>query len=106
MDLIPTGIPGFDQVLKGGIQRGSCVMIDGAPGTGKTILGSQFLVEGAKNNEPGLFITLEETVDSLREYSQSLEIPLAKYEKKGLICREYTTGLLTSGRSPQSYIGR
>ena len=85
MELIKTGIPGFDEVLKGGLRRGSCVMVDGAPGTGKTILATQFIIEGARNNEPGLFITLEESVESLLEYSKEVGIPLAPYVKKGII---------------------
>lgn len=82
---IATGIPGLDEVLKGGLRKGSSVLVDGGPGTGKTIFALQFIVEGAKRNEPGVFITFEESVDSLRECAKSVGLELEKYEKNGLI---------------------
>lgn len=61
MDRVKTGIEGLDQLLYGGILRGDSVLVAGAPGTGKTSLGMQYLYNGAtKYNEPGLFITFEE----------------------------------------------
>ncbi len=58
---VSTGIEGLDFILNGGIPSGSSLLIDGAPGTGKTILGMQFLYNGAiENNEPGIYITFEQ----------------------------------------------
>ena len=85
VERIKTGVPGMDQILKGGLRKNASLMIDGGPGTGKTIFALQFILEGARNNEPGLFITLEEDLASLREYSRELGLELDKYEKKGLI---------------------
>ena len=82
---IKTGVPGMDEILKGGLRKTASVMIDGGPGTGKTIFALQFIIEGAKNNETGLFITLEEDLSSLRSYAKDLGLELEKYEKKGLI---------------------
>ncbi len=82
---IKTGIPGFDDVLKGGLRENASVLITGGPGTGKTLFGLQFIYEGAKKGEAGLYITFEETADSLREYAQSLGMDLSKYEKNGMI---------------------
>ncbi|MDQ0255671.1 circadian clock protein KaiC [Evansella vedderi] len=55
-----TGIDGLDYILNGGFPAGSSILLDGAPGTGKTILGMQFLYEGAMKGEPGIYITFEE----------------------------------------------
>jgi circadian clock protein KaiC len=61
MDRVRTGIEGLDQLLYGGILRGDAVLVAGAPGTGKTSLGMQYLYNGVtKFNEPGLLITFEE----------------------------------------------
>jgi circadian clock protein KaiC len=63
---IKTGIKGFDKLVQGGIPRGYTVLLSGSPGTGKTIFGVEFLKNGAENfNEPGLFITFEETPSNL-----------------------------------------
>lgn len=59
-ELIKTGIKGLDKILNGGIPRGHVVMIAGSCGTGKTISCVQFLFEGARNNEPGVYITMNE----------------------------------------------
>ncbi len=61
MDRVRTGIEGLDQLLYGGILRGDAVLVAGAPGTGKTSVGMQYLYNGATRfNEPGLLITFEE----------------------------------------------
>ncbi|QOR66160.1 hypothetical protein IM538_20700 [Cytobacillus suaedae] len=57
---ITSGIKGLDIILQGGIPLHSSVLLEGSPGTGKTTLGIQFLVEGAKNNEPGIYLSFEE----------------------------------------------
>lgn len=82
---IKTGIPGFDEILKGGIKEGSSFLVTGPPGTGKTIFGIQFIVEGAKRGEPGVYITSEETIPDIREYAASLGLNMEKYEKKDMI---------------------
>ncbi|MFH1053189.1 MAG: ATPase domain-containing protein [Candidatus Woesearchaeota archaeon] len=82
---IKSGIQGFDTVLKGGLRKGVATLVTGSPGTGKTIFGIQFIVGGAKNNEPGLYIVSEESEEDLRNYSRSLGLELEKYEKNGLI---------------------
>jgi|GEM_PF-646582 len=58
---VPTGISGLDDLLYGGFLEGDAVLVAGAPGTGKSTLGMQFLYEGIKQyDEPGFFITFEE----------------------------------------------
>jgi circadian clock protein KaiC len=61
MDRVRTGIDGLDQLLHGGFLRGDAILLAGAPGTGKTSIGMQYLYNGVtKYKEPGLFITFEE----------------------------------------------
>ena len=61
-----TGIAGLDKVLGGGLPRDHLYLIDGDPGTGKTTLALQFLLEGGAAGERGLYVTLSETADELR----------------------------------------
>lgn len=58
---LSTGIAGLDDVLRGGFTRDRLYLIEGAPGSGKTTLALQFLLEGVKRGEPVLYITLSET---------------------------------------------
>lgn len=60
-DPVPTGVPGLDEVLVGGYARGNLHLIEGQPGTGKTTLGLQFLLDGRAKGEQGLYVTLSET---------------------------------------------
>jgi circadian clock protein KaiC len=68
---VATGIPGLDDVLAGGVPRGRLYLVEGDPGTGKTTLGLQFLLEGARRGETTLYVTLTETADELRAVAQS-----------------------------------
>jgi len=56
-----TGITSLDEAIGGGFFRGTTVLVAGSSGTGKTIMGLQFLIEGAKEDEKGLFVTFEES---------------------------------------------
>src|SRR6476620_10000193 len=66
-----TGIWGLDNILSGGFSRGHVFLVEGAPGTGKTTVALQFLLEGAKAGERCLYITLSETERELREGAAS-----------------------------------
>src|SRR5437879_7849009 len=62
IDRTPTGIPGLDEILGGGFPRGRAILLVGGPGTGKTILTSQFLINGIKiYGENAAFVSLDET---------------------------------------------
>ncbi|HZN55777.1 MAG TPA: ATPase domain-containing protein [Candidatus Polarisedimenticolaceae bacterium] len=61
-----TGIEGFDAILRGGFPRGRLFLIEGMPGSGKTTLAMQFLIDGASRGEPVLHVTMSETAEELR----------------------------------------
>ena len=65
-DLAKTGIWGLDNILSGGLSRQHVFLLEGAPGTGKTTIALQFLMEGARAGEKCLYITLSETEAELR----------------------------------------
>ncbi|ASJ02846.1 recombinase [Thermococcus profundus] len=60
LDRVPSGVPGLDELIGGGFLPGRVYLVTGPPGSGKTTIGVQFLVEGAKNGEKGVFISLVE----------------------------------------------
>lgn len=62
---LSTGIKGLDYILKGGLPKNRLYLIEGNPGTGKTTLGMQFLLEGVRVGEKVLFVTLSESRDEL-----------------------------------------
>src|SRR5689334_17222165 len=66
-----TGVPGLDNVLQGGFPRDRLYLIDGNPGVGKTTLALQFLLEGARRGEQGLYVTLSETKAELDAVAES-----------------------------------
>jgi circadian clock protein KaiC len=61
----------LDDILVGGLAKGHVYLLEGSPGTGKTTIALQFLLEGAKVGEKGLYITLSETEQELREGAAS-----------------------------------
>jgi circadian clock protein KaiC len=61
-----TGVGGLDDILAGGFTRGRLFLLEGSPGTGKTTLATQFLIEGARHGERCLYVTLSETEDEMR----------------------------------------
>lgn len=69
--LVPTGIEGLDNVLGGGLTANRLYLIEGDPGSGKTTLALQFLLEGARRGEAGLYVTLSETREELRAVAES-----------------------------------
>jgi KaiC/GvpD/RAD55 family RecA-like ATPase/predicted RNA-binding protein len=79
----PTGVTGLDEILEGGFPINSTILVTGGPGAGKTIMAVQFLLEGVKNGEPGIFISMDERPDDLRKEALKFGWDLTKYEKQG-----------------------
>jgi circadian clock protein KaiC len=75
----PTGISGLDEITFGGLPAGRPTLVSGGPGSGKTLLGISFLVEGAQRfNEPGVLLTFEEKAEELASDVRSLGYDLDK----------------------------
>jgi KaiC/GvpD/RAD55 family RecA-like ATPase len=80
-----TGIPGLDEALKGGFPKHSVVLLTGMPGAGKTTFSMQFLVDGAKKGEKGLYFTLEENAEEIVSQYSLFDPTLKEYFDKGLL---------------------
>jgi circadian clock protein KaiC len=65
-----TGVEGLDEILEGGLPPNRVYLVEGEPGTGKTTLALQFLLEGARRGEAGLYVTLSETKEELRAVAE------------------------------------
>ncbi|MFA6448970.1 MAG: circadian clock protein KaiC [bacterium] len=83
LEKVPTGVSGLDEILHGGLPSGRCTIVAGGPGTGKSILGLEFLAFRAQNNIPGIFVTFEERADALRKNAMTFGIDLGALEKSG-----------------------
>lgn len=64
---VPTGIKRLDKLIEGGFPSNSTILVTGGPGTGKTIFCLQFLLYGALNGEPGIYISMDERPNDLRK---------------------------------------
>ena len=78
VDAALTGVPGLDAILQGGLAPGRTFLLEGSPGTGKTTTAVRFLLTGAAAGEQGLYITLSETEEELRESAASHGLELDK----------------------------
>jgi circadian clock protein KaiC len=84
----PTGISGLDEITFGGLPAGRPTLVSGGPGSGKTLLGVSFLVNGARQyDEPGVLLTFEENAEELAQDVRSLGYDLDKLvaERKLLV---------------------
>ncbi len=84
---VKSGIPGYDELIDGGYNRGTVNTITGSSGTGKTVFASQFIHYGAKNDEKTMIITPSESAEYLkREMMSSFGWDLAMLEQEGKLC--------------------
>jgi circadian clock protein KaiC len=68
---LPTGVAGLDIILRGGLPPNRLYLLEGEPGSGKTTLGLQFLLEGARQGERTLYVTLSETREEIEAVAAS-----------------------------------
>jgi circadian clock protein KaiC len=104
---IQVGVPGLDDMLYGGLLPGSVTLIQGAPGTGKTTLGTQFLHHGAsKADEAGLLVTFEQFPHTLYRDALTHGWNLRELEQEGKLRVVFTSPqvFLSSLQSPVSPI--
>lgn len=81
IELVATNIPGFDLLAVGGLPRHRTALIVGTAGSGKTVFATQFLIEGVRqSNTPGVFVTLEESPQDIRNNMRSLGCDIAAME--------------------------
>src|SRR5450631_1486485 len=86
----PTGIKGFDEITEGGLPKNRTTLFSGSTGTGKTLLGIDFLIHGATEyKEPGVFISFEETEEELYKDVASLNLDLRRLVSQKKILLEY-----------------
>ncbi len=80
-----SGTPGFDELIGGGFLKRSMTLLSGSAGIGKSTFGMQFLLEGAKHREPGIYVSLEEGKEQILNSADALGLPLKKVVKQGLV---------------------
>src|SRR6056297_1065377 len=83
--LLNTGIVGLDEILCGGLIPGRFYIVRGGPGTGKTTLGLHFLLEGVKNEEKLLLVSMTEDLEKIKENAREYDFNLDKIEFLNLI---------------------
>ncbi len=82
----PTGVQGLDDITGGGLPRGRSTLVTGGTGSGKTLLGLQFLVAGAREyGEPGVLVTFEEAAAKVSANVASLGFDLDGLQRDGLL---------------------
>jgi circadian clock protein KaiC len=91
-DHVRTGIAGLDDILGGGLLRGSVVLVEGTAGTGKTTLGMEFIYRGATEfDEPGLIVLFEVSPDKLVRDAALFGWDLPELERQGRLKIVFTT---------------
>lgn len=80
---LATGIPGFDHVAMGGIPAARATVVAGQAGSAKTVFAGQFLAEGVRAGQPGVFVTLEEPAADLRVNLETLGFSVPQWEGEG-----------------------
>jgi RecA/RadA recombinase len=86
----PTGIEGLDEITNGGLPTGRTTLVCGTAGSGKTVFGLEFLVNGiVEYGEPGVFMAFEETEKDLAENVASLGVDLERLQSEGKLAVDY-----------------
>ncbi|MBV8558040.1 MAG: AAA family ATPase [Planctomycetaceae bacterium] len=106
-DLIPTGILGLDDILRGGVPKGNVILVEGAAGTGKTLLGVEFIYRGVtQRDEPGIIVTFEVAPKRLIRDAACFGWDLQELERQNTLKTIFTSPQVLSQelRSPDSLL--
>lgn len=83
MERVSSGVKGLDEILGGGFPKGRTILVVGSPGSGKTILATQFLSAGAAEGERGIYITFDERPEQVKENVSAFGWDLDQLEAEG-----------------------
>jgi circadian clock protein KaiC len=86
---VTTGVPGLDEIVNGGYFLGSTTVVAGISGVGKSVMGLQYIAEGARRGERSLMLTLDEQVPQIMRNASSIGIDLAAMMREDLVRAEY-----------------
>ena len=86
-----SGVHGFDELVQGGLPRGSATVIQGGSGTGKTLFGLSYVFEGLERGENAVLCTLEETPQQLRAIAKAFGMNLEPWEEQGKLHLSYAS---------------
>jgi circadian clock protein KaiC len=86
---ISTGIPGLDALANGGYFIGSTTVVVGISGVGKSVMGLQYIAEGARRGERSLMLSLDERVEQIQRNAASIGIGLGREIERGLVRLDY-----------------
>jgi len=82
---LPSGNPEIDQLLGGGLERGTSTLLIGAAGTGKSTFAAQFVASAAERQQRGTMFIFDESLNTLLARTESLNIPLRKHVESGMV---------------------
>jgi KaiC/GvpD/RAD55 family RecA-like ATPase len=102
-DLVPTGIKGFDSLIGGGFPRGSTINITGSTGSGKTVFAAQFIYNGLKGGEGGMYISFAERKRAFFKNFAKFGWDFSSYEKeKKFIFLEFPISEISNFRQQEN----
>jgi KaiC/GvpD/RAD55 family RecA-like ATPase len=82
---VSSGISGFDHLVEGGFEEGTVNLLTGKTGTGKSIFAMQFLYKGAMHGKKGIFITTEDTAETIRKQAKKFNWNISAMENAGMM---------------------
>lgn len=99
---VSSGISEVDELLDGGLDRGTITVISGPTGVGKTTTGTQFMKQAAERGERSVIYLFEESESTFVQRSESVNIPVSKMRERGTLAVEEVEPLQVS---PQEFAG-
>jgi len=100
---VSSGVPGFDELVEGGLLKDRLYVVSGPPGSGKTTFSSQFITQGAKSGEDCLYVTMHETKEELMQDMAGYEFGFDQVMASGKI--QFLNLMTDSGKRTISQFG-